>query len=80
MVGALVSTAVCRGEMKDLWRYTEKWSPTKQELKQLTEQAAAGSATAEEEDVEGATDEILAYGDEKEAVPEYTPFPADIKA
>lgn len=74
MCAGVVSMAVCRGEFRAMWRYTEKWSPSKEDMKAVTNEEEV------EEDAEGAQDEILAYSDEKEAVPEYTPFPGDVKA
>ncbi|ORY70632.1 hypothetical protein BCR35DRAFT_307935 [Leucosporidium creatinivorum] len=76
MVVGLVVTASIRGEMRSLWRYSEVWTPPKEEIK------AAAEDVDVEEDEEGARDEILAsYSDEKEEVaPEYTVYPVDVKA
>lgn len=75
MVVGLVSTAVMRGEMRALWRYTEVWS-------QKPEEKVAEEEAEVEDEEEGARDEILAsYADEKEeVVPEYTAYPVDVKA
>jgi hypothetical protein len=76
MVVSLVATAVMRGEMRALWRYTETWTPK------------PTKDVGEEVDEEGSTDEILAYSDAKEdeavTAPAYVdvvPAPAyDVKA
>lgn len=71
MVVGLVCTAMVRGEMREMWRYAEKWSPSKEEMKQLAAEA--------QEDVDGMTDEILPYADE-EKVELAPPYPVDVKA